>query len=466
MLGLSFVRCLVRVAVLLLCLVSVPLAKAKDEKRYEPLCDTTREIRDDIREQMIHRVVGSGAFKTVYRGTIRRVSDADPQGESLGYQFPRPVGGLIPLVYQMPSATDAMVYLYCNPAPPGPAYWGTTAYLVSFSYYGLIGLFTGGLDPNAEMGDSLNQYRLSSTAGPDRLPWGHTSAIITTPDVSSAAVIQSGLEAAGLPPQAINVQVVPSLMSQRIEFGTALSSSVFVTGFRYRAWGDRREAEAYADYEEPVIYLTGSSLSSAPFGTPPRLRRGGKSDQDAMRAPMQSVIRSAQETAAQKGFSFVGQSSMKRMAIMDPENCLFAFDEQPERTCLMGSQDISYGTVDPPLSEEGMHLVVGVIHAKTDHAEYSSVGFPGDNVNTLDLMGTAELWAPDVSSPDREGLYVLQVSHNCPPEEEGRSARACLVYPEAGGPYIERVVLEKRTRTGPAFEDLESAVVLQFDRRK
>ena len=178
------------------------------------------------------------------------------------------------------------------------------------------------------------------------------------------------------------------------------------------------------------------------------------------RTPMQAVIRSAQETALREGFSLVEHSSMKRMLIMDPENCLFAFDEQPERTCLMGSQDINYGTADPPLSEKGMHLVVGVIHAKTDHAEFASVGFPGVNVNTLDLMGTAELWAPDVSSPDREGLYVLQVSHTCPPAEEGRSARACLVYPEGGGPYIESVVLEKRTRTGPAFEDLQSAVVL------
>lgn len=78
----------------------------------------------------------------------------------------------------MPSATGEMVYLYCNPAPPGPAYWGTTAYWAGFSYYGLIGLFTGGPEPNAEMGDRLNQYRRSSTAASDELPWGHTSAVI------------------------------------------------------------------------------------------------------------------------------------------------------------------------------------------------------------------------------------------------------------------------------------------------
>ena len=59
--------------------------------------------------------------------------------------------------------------------------------------------------------------------------------------------------------------------------------------------------------------------------------------------------------------------------------------------------------------------------------------------------------------------YVAEGSMSA---EEGERSRTCLVYPEGGGPYIERVVLEKRTRTGPAFEDLQSAVVLQFDRRK
>jgi len=205
---------------------------------------------------------------------------------------------------------------------------------VSFSFVGLIGVLTRNLEPNAEMGDSLNQYRLASTAAPGELPWSQTSAIITTPDAASAATIRDGLQAAGLPSGAINVQIVPSLLSDRLKFGTGISSSVSVTGFR-----------------------------------------------------------------------FVGRTAMQRKPIMDPSNCIDAFDEQPRRTCFQGSQDISYGGADPVMADGGMYLVVGVIHARTDLARYASIGFIRDNIDTLELDGTANVWARGVGGPKSDQIY-------------------------------------------------------------
>lgn len=442
------------------------LASASSDPTYEPPCDTTRAERDAIRAEVSRRLIEAGEFGTRYDGVIRRLADVDPQGDSLGYQFPDQIGTVAPFLYQMPMANDAILYLYCNPPSPGPAYWGTTPYLVSYSYVGALkGAATRRLEPNAELGDSLNQLRIASTAPTGELPWGHTSAVITTPDEASAQAVRAALGNAGFPARAVNVQVVPSGLSDRISFGTGFGSSVFVTGFRYRAWKDADASESYADYEEPVVYLTGRKHPPVPLATPDRLRRGGLRNEDGLAASIQSLASAVKQGAEAEGFRFVGQTAMQPNPIMDPENCFRRFDQQTSRTCFQGSQDISYGGAAPEMAPGGMHILVGAIHSRTGLARYASIGFLRDNLDTGDLAGSAQAWKPEILQRDRDSLFVLRVSRRCA-DEAGQAKAPCLVYPKGESHrYIERAVLEAASKTGPAFQDLQPAIVLQFEPR-
>ena len=92
-----------------------------------------------MRAAVIKYLIDSGEWEAAYSGVGRFIRDVDPQGSSMAYDFSgSPIGPLafepsIEPTYQMPSTLDAMLYVYCNPAAPGPAYWGSTQYLVRFA---------------------------------------------------------------------------------------------------------------------------------------------------------------------------------------------------------------------------------------------------------------------------------------------------------------------------------------------
>ena len=445
-----------------------------------------------MRAAVIKYLIDSGEWEAAYSGVGRFIRDVDPQGSSMAYDFSgSPIGPLafepsIEPTYQMPSTLDAMLYVYCNPAAPGPAYWGSTQYLVRFARPWLwpasswLTLPVPGLaEPNVEMADSLNQLTLGSTA-PAGLPiWGYSSAIITTPDRTSAASLADALAAAGWPPRAVSVQVLPSLLDRRMSFGLGSGASVFATGFRERAWANAEAKQPYIEYREPVLFLRanpGRSAPAAPFSTPERRSRGGVEgvDEHWLSPALEELRRAVVARAEEHGYRFVGTSTMEPNPIMNTSNCLDAFGAQPQFTCAQGSQDIAYAST-PSLKGRGdsaaslafgaMDVVIGAIHTRTGLAAYASVGFIDSNADTATLSGTARAWAPAAALPGVDQLFVLRVTDSCDADGWAPAPAHCLSHAMWGPGYmlVERAVLQPATRTGPAWRDLLPAAVLQFE---
>ena len=437
------------------------------QETYEPACDTTRQERDELRAAVQASLETSfdDPFESTVVGKMGNLGDVDPQGESLGYSFPVPIARnrRATFQYYMPLATDAILYLFCNPSSPSLALWSSTTYLVRYD------ATAGRMEPNAELGDSLNQFVLNSTALGIELPWGRTSAIITTADAKSAKKVTQALVQNGFDRSAINIQVVPSQISPRLGFGTpgeVASPSVFSTGFRWRGWDNEEEATAYSAYDEPVLYFTGNQADPEPFKTPVRRPRGGVATEATLQPRFNRLLNKVEERVESQGYKVITEAQMQRSNITDPQNCFFDFDNQERFTCFQGSQDISYGTLDAPRfpfpnASQGFDVVVGTIHTLTGLAQYASFGTLSNNVNTKNLLGTAKSWSGRRS--DRK-FFVLVVSANCSALNLGDSETICLEIAFRFGilGYVERAALEPATKTGPAFEDLLPAVVISF----
>lgn len=459
--------------------VAEPYINALYFSDYEPQCDYTRAERDAFREAVLTNLRESGKFKGSLFASVRPIGSQDPQGSVLGYNFLFPMGAAP--IHRMRYSTDAMLLIYCNPRPPGPAYFSTTFYLIAFSLFGILN------GPAAEMGDSLNYLRLNSTANigfnattvanesDHPLPWGRMSAVITTPDIDSANDVRSALNEVNFPIDAVNVEVIPSLLDERIDFGLGLRSSLFATQIRFRGWTDVEEAANYSFYFEPVLYLFDGDRTPNPYPTPARLPRGGKESELGLLPFYNELIDLVIQEVEFRGFVYTNRTTMEASPATDPQFC-FGDNFSFSRGCQVASQDIFYGLQlgDAPFTPGGLHIVVGVIHSRTGLAEYAAMGFVSRNLNSMDLVGTANdlseldtstivsafgnTWTSVVENSDK--FFVMVVKENCNEEEE--NGETCLLY-EDDGFYVERAALQKSTKTGPIIDDLIPATILFFN---
>lgn len=452
---------------------------------FDPICDTTREQRDALREAVTNRLQETGEFSGnpgVSRFNLNAIS-ADSQGGVFSY-FSPPFQGVGPF-YQLRQSTDVILNIYCNPPAPGPAYWGTTQFLAlpGFipSIISILTLYRFSAGTISELGDSINQFRLNSTArvnatNPELnaaedeslLPWEKTSAVITTADADSADAVRSALINADFPEEAINIQVIPSLAISTVSFGTpSLFAGTFATSFRDRAWSDPAQQASYGQYVEPILFYSDASRVPNPFPTPPSIPRGGFESEIPLQPSFDAFVEAVREHYSNQGFSPSGQDVFRGLR---PEGgCI---ENYQVFGCGLGNQDMAYkfGQPSAPSFFGGLHVVLGAIHSLTGLAQYTGIGFGiGETLDAMDLQGSAEaLLGPNVSStiPNIDVFYVFEVRRRCSAEANPNGI-VCVGYPFyypfiLFGRYLERAALQKSTTTAPALEDIISPVILEF----
>lgn len=442
-----------------------------------PECDTTLAQRDAIRAAVLKSTTNN-PFSESYEAKVTKfVYDNDSEGESFFYDFSAtdlnaPDGNNDPRVtflYHLPTVQDAILVIMCLPPKNTWEYFGITDVLVNYEAIG-PGSPLVTWNPNAELGDSLNNLRIKSTA-PEGVeePWGYTSAIIHTPDKTSADKLTAALVEANFPQSAINVIVIPSLLyPDKITFGQDPSNSIFSSGFRVRSWGDNKDtANSWArSFAEPVLLLSNSSEIVSPIPTPTPIVRGSDVTENYLIDTLEDMKYEAIRQAEENGFVLTNEITTYGSPIMDPTNCFENFKNQTPGTCYQGSQDISYGFMDDTkssISDTGYGLLLGAIHSRTGLATYSSIGYKlQGNVNTATLVGTADPYLESGCDIYKDRMFVLDLVHNC----TAKGLEFCFSLDQ--DPTAERIIsrsgLDPNTKTGPNFDDLVNPILLAFDK--
>jgi len=384
--------------------------------------------------------------------------------------------------YQMYSEKDIILWIGCSP-PRGTWYFGCTEYLDNFALSS-----DKGLDPSssrvpfpgpseflsgamASMGDSFNQLTMRSTSGDF---WDSTIVIITTPDDTAAKAVTAALQihAPSLVP-AVNVQVVASLLSTKINFGTGKEHSVFSTGCRIAPGNlddfgsDIREtAKRYLEHQEPLLYLDGTSRVAVanPYQTPPlRPRIGGGRAERALASTFETLLCEVKKRAFDMGFVHLGEettlapmTALGKDFYLNGTRCIL-----DGGNCLQDSQDALYTTAS--VNGSTMQVALGVNHRLSQMATYGYIQMGGDfSVHDRQSEGSAVPWASQIPNADRFIALIVRSSQNECDEMPADLKPWCYSVSSSKVGYNERAYLNPVTKTGPDASEMLPTKVIRF----
>ena len=124
----------------------------------------------------------------------------------------------------------------------------------------------------ASLGDSTNNLVINTTGLNEDDPFGKTTVVTTTADVTTDEAVRGAFTAAGVPSTAINTDIVPSSL---VRLGLGRTADTFLMLYRVAIFQNPEEGQAYIQTTWPIIRVTPqSNQSPLPFSTPVLRKRG------------------------------------------------------------------------------------------------------------------------------------------------------------------------------------------------
>lgn len=159
---------------------------------------------------------------------------------------------------------EAIVFLGCTPPPAD--YFSYRSYLFS-TFNGIRQEIVF-----ASLGDSINNLVVNTTGLRMGNPFGRTTVVTTTADVTTDKVVRSAFIAAGVRATAINTDIIPSSL---VRLGRGAMTDTFTMLHRVAIFQNQEEGQAYIDTVWPVIRVSPPPQQRPlPFSTPPLRQRG------------------------------------------------------------------------------------------------------------------------------------------------------------------------------------------------
>jgi len=464
--------------------LGVMLAVAAGKQTADPVgtCDTTLKERNDIRKAVL-ATLQTKDYKQQHGDAQLVYPPGDPQSPiqpSRGAEFS--INGASP--YQMYSERDVMVWIGCTP-PKGTWYWGFSNYVTTFDKHNPSDKHKG---PQAALGDSLNQLNTHATSDDF---WNSTSVIILTADKTAAMDVIGALDQnAPFLSSAVNVMVIPSLITEKLKLGLGDDYSNFVTGCRlapgYSSDMDESLQDAmklYLSNNEPLLYLDGRDLKREAnlYPTPPLTSRsGGGTAEDSLMSAFDELVYKVKQRAFDMGFVAMDEQSLAPLLVGEPPKfyingtkCIERVAHGSKANCIQDSQDALYTTLKMDFGKgDAMQVFVGFNHRKSKMATYGYVGVSAtttgfdindQHVNGHDAERSAVPWAPHLPNADYFIVSTLATRGLCAtmPSDIQDFCHDMPVLHTAGE-YAERAYLNPVTKTGPSPSEVKPSKVLLF----
>ena len=319
-----------------------------------PFCDTTKEQRQDARNDISAAMEGKGF--AVANGLFECLEESggagagNPESNSCFVMFNQSnnlLNDKAKYVLQLEDR-DAVLYLGCNPnAVHAPLYYGWSPYLFGFDiFHGLKGL------PGGQLGDSLNQLTLNSTLRSSKtLPFGGTSAVIVTADETTASDIIDALPKLYREKGAINVLTVPSA-ELNVELGRGIFRNFFAFGCRAGPFPNKQARNQHATQALEQVLFFSQRLSRVrapprPLVTPPRrskaMPKGMPTEREMLNASLAALITNVETFAQTKGLKVQFKHSLApQLRDGVPSNGTECVTNRSTTGCALDTDDAAY----------------------------------------------------------------------------------------------------------------------------
>jgi hypothetical protein len=138
----------------------------------------------------------------------------------------------------------------------------------------------------ASLGDSINQFRLNSSAISPVPLWNHTLAVVTTADANTNADVLNSFNSAGF--TAVSTDIVPPAL---VLMGTAFESDTLTMLVRVAKFEDSAAGNVYKNATFPVYHFSRPASGMInPFPTPALIPRGTGVTEFQYNTSLQTVI--------------------------------------------------------------------------------------------------------------------------------------------------------------------------------
>ena len=352
-------------------------------------------------------------------------------------------------------ADEAVVWL--GPLPPSAKYFGMQSYLA-------LEATPQGPDPVlASLGRSFNQLVAAEERGADHV-FDAPAAMVTSGDGATDDEVRALLQEAGFPDHEIHHDRIPA---EQVSFGTGAEGDWFMNVLRVAMIDDPADAATWYGTEQHTLLRLTPTVerpSTRPHPIPAR-PAGGSGQTESHLADALAALEAA-VVARYPGFLHIGADAAP--TLHDPEQCL------ADGACAGESPDRYIARAPPFLldSEAGFAVAIGVNHARTGRASYSSLAVNElqhliglQDVNSDAMVGTARTYLPD--HPQVDDLFACMVRRSC----AGRDEACCLEVPyecpgvEIGDPAMMnfRAYLDPATGVAPLPEEMLRERVLRFE---
>lgn len=429
-----------------------------------PSCDYSDEqieTMTDATATFLRRhnyTVQEGQFKVFNSSSF----GANPGNPYATYFHPGLVQKRLPL-FKL-GATSAALFIGCTPSTP--AYFSWRSY--AFTSRGKL-VF-------ASLGDTLNNLVINTTSNAtsaNRETGGRLTAVATTSDSRSLAQITAAVQAAGLPPSALNLDAVPSSL---LDIGHDPTLR-FIMLHRASVWGDPAQKASYFAQTRRVLFIESAvNTPPEPLALLPLRPAGTGVRESSMKGITEGLTQLRQavvESLAQAGYklSAAGFMDGNLTALgLDGFKCLKA-----GTNCKGDNRDTHYLQYhDSQFLDTDQYVLIGTNSVKTGKCTYSNFGLY--EVAHTPILNRTKLTSTDLTVDNRqtEGsaeyygvdnskLFAYRLSRDC------SAAEYCLQVDKQqvkGGEWAVayRPYLEPATATGPKLSELILPKILKFSK--
>ena len=159
---------------------------------------------------------------------------------------------------------EAVVFFGCTPPPA--KYFSFRSYVFSaFQNLRPTLLF-------ASLGDSTNHLVINTTGSTMNDPFGKTTVVTSTADMTTDRAVRDAFTAAGLPSTTVNTDIIPSSL---VKMGNEVLADTFNMLYRAAIFEDPKQGQAYINTTWPVLKVTPPSQQKPlPFSTPSLRKKG------------------------------------------------------------------------------------------------------------------------------------------------------------------------------------------------
>ena len=167
----------------------------------------------------------------------------------------------------------------------------------------------------ASLGDSINNLVVNSSDVTGANPFGKTTALITTADITTDSSLRRILAEAGIPSTAINTDIIPSSI---VKMGRDESDDTFIMLHRAAIFQDADQRQAFFNTTWPVFRVTPPLRQRKnPFTLPALRERGNGTSEISFNSSLTRFLTEVNNTVKQNYNQF--SATIDRMSIVNLE---------------------------------------------------------------------------------------------------------------------------------------------------